>query len=168
MPRLTSFFALPILAGALALSTSSAWGQGANIENMSMNAEPSYDGVWRAIVDPKTNTYEMQHSWLVFDRKEEVKFVNKAGGQFRIPYRAIKKMEFSFYNPIESVKPSKHAAFNVKVGGKRYLTLRYDLGAGPESTVMSMEPDQYQQILGSFQSKTGMLVSRSGGYDKHW
>ena len=100
--------------------------------------------------------------------KEEVKFVNKAGGQFRIPYRAIKKMEFSFYNPIESVKPSKHAAFNVKVGGKRYLTLRYDLGAGPESTVLSMEPDQYQQILGSFQSKTGMLVSRSGGYDKHW
>jgi hypothetical protein len=168
VPRLTHFLALPILAGALALSTSSAWGQGATIENMSMNAAPSYDGVERAILNPKTNTYEMQRSWLVFDRKEEVKFVNRSGGQFRIPYRSIKAMEFSFYNPIDSMKPAKHAAFNVKVGGKRYLTVRYDVGAGAESTILAMDPDQYQQILGSFQSKTGMLVSRSGGYDKHW
>jgi hypothetical protein len=168
VPRLTHFFALPILAGALALSTSSAWGQGANIENMSMNAEPSYDGVERAVLNPKTSTYEMQHSWLVFDRKEQVKFVTRSGSEFKIPYRSIKRMEFSFYNPIDSLRPTKRASFNMKVGGKRYLTVRYDLGSGPEATIMSMDPDQYQQILGSFQSKTGMLVVRPGGYDKHF
>ncbi|HEY3739924.1 MAG TPA: hypothetical protein VGL53_08765 [Bryobacteraceae bacterium] len=136
---------------------------------MSMNGEPSYDGVHRAILNPKTNTYMMQHTWLMFDRKEQVRFVNREGSQFKIPYRSIRSMDFNFYNPIEAMKPAKHAAFNVKVGGKRYLTIHYDVGSGPESTILALDPDQYQQVIGSFQSKTGILVSRpNAGYDKHW
>jgi len=56
----------------------------------------------------------------------------------------------------------------VKLGGKRYLTVRYDTGNGPESTVLALDPDLYQQVMGSFQSKTGVMVSRPGGYEKHW
>jgi hypothetical protein len=159
--------ALPILACAFAFS-SSAWGQGASIENMSMTDQPSYDGVERAILNPKTNSYEMQRSWLMFDSKEQVRVVNRNGGQFKIPYRSIKTMEFSFYNPLDSMKASKHSSSNMKLGGKRYLTVHYDLGSGVESTILSMQPDQYQQILGSFQAKTGMMVVRPGGYEKHW
>jgi hypothetical protein len=77
-------------------------------------------------------------------------------------------MDYSFYNPIETARGSKHPAFNVKLGGKRYLSVRYDSGSGPESTVLILDPDVYQQVIGSFQAKTGMMVARPGGYEKHW
>ena len=164
MPKLSHFLAVPVLAGAFAFS---AWGQGATHPGMSIYAEPSYDGVERAALNPKTNTWEAQRGWLMFDSSEQVRFVSKTGNQFKIPYKAIKALEYSFYNPVE-VKKSNRPAFNVKVGGKRYLTVRYDAGSGPESMVMGLEPDHYQQVLGSFQSKTGMMVSRPGGHEKHW
>ena len=164
MPQLTHFLAVPFLAGAFALSV---WGQGATHPGMSIYAEPSYDGVEREILNPKTNLWESQRGWLMFDAKQEVKFVNKSGNQFKIPYKAVKALEFSFYNPVE-VRRSKGPAFNVKVGGKRYLTVRYDLGYGQESSVLALDADQYQQVLGSFRSKTGVMVMRPGGHEKHW
>lgn len=165
MPKLSHFFALPILAGAFAIS---AWGQGATHPGMSPWAEPSYDGIERVALNPKTNAWEIQRGWLMFDSTEQVRFVNKSGGQLKIPYRSIKALEYSFYNPIDNMKASRRPALNVKLGGKRYLTVRYDAGSGPESTVIGLEPDMYQQVMGSFQSKTGMMVSRPGGYEKHW
>ncbi len=164
MPKLTQFFALPILAGAFAFS---AWGQGATHPGMSIYAEPSYDGVERQVLNPKTNTWEVQRGYLMFDPAEQVKFVNKNGNQFKIPYKAVKALEFNFYNPVE-LKKAKSRAYNVKMGGKRFLTVRYDVGYGLESTVLAMDPDQYQQILGSFRSKTNLLVTRPGGFERHW
>ena len=164
MAKLSYFLALPILAGAFVIS---AWGQGATHPGMSIYAEPGYDGVEREVLNPKTNTWEVQRGWLMFDSAEQVKFVNKHGSQFKIPYKSVKALEFSFYNPVE-LKKSKGPAFNVKLGGKRYLTVRYDLGNGPESTVLALEPDHYQQVLGSFRSKTNIAVARPGGYEKHW
>jgi hypothetical protein len=132
-----------------------------------MYAEPSYDGIEREVLNPKTNTWESQRGYLMFEAKDQLKFITKSGNQFKIPYKSVRALEVNFYNPIEAEKV-KHPAFNVKLGGKRYLTVRYDLGSGPESTVMAMDPDQYQQILGSFFSKTGVRVRRPGGYEKHW
>ena len=164
MPKRTHLLTFPILAGALALN---AWGQGATNPGMSMYAEPSYDGVERAVMNPKTNTWETQRGYLQFDARDQVKFTNKKGNEFKIPYKAVKALEFSFYNPVEG-KKAKGPAMNVKLGGKRYLTVSYDLGYGPESTVLALDPDQYQQVLGSFRSKTNVLVMRPGGYEKHW
>ena len=164
VPKLSQFFALPILAGAFALS---AAGQGATNPGMSMYLEPSYDGVEREVLNPKTNTYETQRGYLSFDSREQVKFTNKTGNQFKIPYKAVRALEYSFYNPVEARK-NKGAAMNVKLGGKRYLTIRYDVGAGTESAVMALDADQYQQVLGTFRSKTGVLVTHPGGYEKHW
>ena len=157
-------FALPILAGTLALT---AWGQGAIHPGMSIYAEPSYDGVEREVLNPKTNTWDSQRGYLMFDAREQVRFINNSGNQFKIPYKAIRALEFSFYNPVE-VKKAKGPAFNVKLGGKRYLTVRYDQGSGMESAVIAIDPDQYQQVLGSFRSKTNIPVMRPGGYEKRW
>ena len=132
-----------------------------------MYAQPSYDGVEREILNAKTNLWETQRGYLQFDAREHVKFTSKNGNEFKIPYKAVKALEFSFYNPVE-VKKSKGPALNVKLGGKRYLTVRYDQGNGPESTVLALDADQYQQVLGSFRSKTNVAVSRPGGYEKHW
>ena len=165
MPKLPQFLALPILAGSLALT---AWGQGAAHPGMSIYAEPSYDGVEREVLNPKTNTWESQRGYLMFDAQEQVKFINNNNGNgFKIPYKAVKALEFSFYNPVE-VKKSKGPAFNAKLGGKRYLTIRYDQGSGMESAVIAIDPDQYQQVLGSFRSKTNVAVMRPGGYEKRW
>jgi hypothetical protein len=135
---------------------------------MSIYAEPSYDGVERALLNAKTNSWETQRGWLMFDAVDQVRFVTKTGGQFKLPYRSIKSLEYSFYSPIQEAKKAHRPAMMVKLGGKRYLTVRYDLGYGPESTVMVLEPDQYQQVMGSFQSKTGLMVAHPGGYEKHW
>ena len=135
---------------------------------MSFLAEPSYDGIDRSVLNPKTNTWEVQHGWLMFEAKEQVKFVSRGGTQFKIPYSSIKALEYSFYNPMDATRVQKHPAFNVKVGGKRYLIVRYDTGGGMESTVIGIQPDQYQQVMGSFQSKTGMMASHPGGYEKRW
>lgn len=164
MPKLTHYLALPILAGAFAFS---AWGQGATHPGMSIYAEPSYDGVEREILNPKTNSWEVQRGQLLFDSQEQVKFVNRYGNQFKIPYKAVKSLEMSFYNPVE-LKKSKGQAFNAKLGGKRFLTVRYDVGYGVESAILALDADQYQQILGSFRSKTNIAVSRPGGHEKHW
>lgn len=133
-----------------------------------MYADPSYDGIERAALNTKTNTWEIQRGWLMFDPTEQVRFVSKGGAQVRIPYKSIQTMQYSFYNPVQTAKASHRPPFNVKLGGKRYLTVRYDLGNGPESTVMILNPDLYQQVIGSFQAKTGVMVSRPGGYEKHW
>lgn len=151
-----------MLAGAIC-----AWGQGATHPGMSIYAEPSYDGIERAVMNPKTNTYDLQRGWLMFDSQQQVRFVNKRGNQFKLPYKAIKSLEYSFYSPVE-VRKSNRAPFNPKLGGKRYLIVHYDLGNGAESTVLALEPDMYQQVMGSFQSKTGMMVLRPGGYEKRW
>ena len=132
-----------------------------------MYAEPSYDGVERQIMNTKTNSWETQRGYLQFDARDQVKFTNKKGVDLKIPYKAVKALEFSFYNPVEG-KKAKGPAMNVKLGGKRYLTVSYDLGYGPESTVLALDPDQYQQVLGSFRSKTNVPVRRPGGFEKHW
>ena len=160
MPKLTHF----LLAGSLAAA---AFGQGATNPAMSMYAEPSYDGVEREILNPKTNRWETQKGYLMFDASEQVKFVNKNGNQFKIPYKAVKALEFSFYNPVE-LKKAKGPALNVKLGGKRYLTVRYDVGDGLESSILALDSDQYQQVLGTFRSKTNVIVMRPSGYEKHW
>ena len=163
VPKLSRFFALPILAGACALSS---WAQGAIMEGMSFYNVASYDGVERSVMNPKTNHWDTQHGWLMFDAKEQVRFVTKSGEKIRIPYRSIKTMEYSFYNPIDT--GTGHGPVRVKLGGKRYLTVNFQTGAGPESMVLALEPDQYQQVIGTFQAKTGSMVTRPGGYEKHW
>jgi hypothetical protein len=163
VPKLSRFFALPILAGAFALSS---WAQGALMEGMSFYNAASYDLVGRSVLNPKTNQWDTQHGWLMFDPKEQVRFVTKSGEKMRIPYRSIKTMEYSFYNPIDP--GTGHGPMRVKLGGKRYLTVFFQTGAGLESTVFSLEPDEYQQVIGTFQAKTGMMVLRPGGYEKHW
>ena len=165
MPKLSRFFALPILVGAFALSS---WGQGAIMEGMSMYNTPSFDGVERSVLNPKTNHWDVQHGWLMFDAREQVRFVTKNGAQFRIPYKSIKSMEYYFYNPIDTGASTGRGPLQVKIGGKRYLAVRFDAGSGPESTVLALEPDQYQQVIGSFQAKTGTMVLHPGGYEKHW
>ena len=133
-----------------------------------MYAQPSYDGIERTALNPKTNAWETQRGWLMFDANDQVRFVSRSGSQTRIPYKGIKTMEYSFYSPVETAKTARHAAFNVKLGGKRYLTVRYETGSGLETSVLVLDPDVYQQVIGSFQSKTGTMVSRPGGFEKHW
>ncbi len=164
MPKLSQFIALPMLASAFAFF---AWGQGATHPGMSLYAEPSFDRIERAVLNPKTNTYDVQRGWLMFDSKEQVRFVSKSGNQLKIPYKSIKSLEFSFYNPVEMSKSSR-PPLNAKIGGKRYLVVHYDLGSGAESSVLGLEPEMYQQVIGSFQSKTGMMALRPGGYEKRW
>jgi hypothetical protein len=165
VPKLSRFFALPILAGAFAFSS---WGQGgAFADGMSFYNTPSYDGVERSILNPKTNLWEVQRGWLMFDAKEQVRFLTKGGEKFRIPYKSIRSLEYSFYNPVPSASVS-HSPVRVKLGGKRYLTVKFDTGAGAESMVLGLEPDQYQQVIGTFQAKTGTMALHPGGYEKHW
>src|SRR5947209_1507613 len=101
VPKLSHFFALPMLAGTLALS---AWGQGATHPGMSFYAEPSYDGVEREILNPKTNSWEVQRGYLTFDATDQVRFINRSGNQFKIPYKSVRSLEFSFYNPVDAKK----------------------------------------------------------------
>lgn len=158
---------LTFLLIPLAVATT-CWAQGALPERTSISATRNYDMVEREVLNPKDNTWRTQHGSLLFDAREQVRFVSSAGGQFRLPYRAIRAIEYSFYNPVESSK-NWTPSVKLKVGGKRYLTIRYDVGNGVESTILALQPEHYQQVIGTFQSKTGIIVARDiGGYEKHW
>jgi hypothetical protein len=155
------YFGMTLLAGLL---STALWGQGATYEGMSMYQPKTYDGVEREML--AGDKLVTQRGLLNFDGREKVSFIAENGAQLMIPYKAIKALDFSFYNPIQV--PRKETATSRfvpkmhKMGGKRYLTVKYDTAEGLQSTVIAMEPDRYSTVLSTFSTKTGLPINRTG------
>ena len=157
------FFAMTVVtATGLTFGQGMVSHLGAGHEGMSMYASRAYDGVEREMSSGKHLV--VQRGVLTFDARESVKFVAEDGDQLMVPYKSIKSLEYSFYNPIQERRESgsKFVPKFHKVGGKRYLIVRYESAEGLQSTVMAFEPDRYQRVLGTFVSKTGLPINRVG------
>ena len=170
------FYWMTLLTGLLttALLPTVLRGQGATHEGMSMYQPKTYDGVEREMLDG--DKLVLQRGLLNFDGRLQVTFVAEDGAKLSIPYKSIRSLDFSFYNPIQA--PRKEAAasrFNPvghfampkmhKIGGKRYLTVKYETAEGLQSTVIAMEPERYSTVLGTFRTKTGLPINRTGAED---
>jgi hypothetical protein len=140
------------------------YGQGAVHEGMSMYASKAYDGVEREMAGQDGGRMVIQRGMLTFDPRDQVKFVSEDGAELRIPYKAIKALDYSFYNPIQErhESSSKFVPKLHKIGGKRYLTVHYESAQGLQSTVMAFDPDRYQRVFGTFITKTGLMINRTG------
>ena len=135
--------------------------QGALSPDSSFFYAPTYPAVTR-VGAGSTNI-----GWLAFESTGEVRFVPKAGEEIRIPYRAIKDMQYEkAVVQVESTKPRRKSKFALPVKmnlvGKHQLTIRYEAANGPESTTLWLDGSNYQNILGTLRSKTGVSVKRLG------
>jgi hypothetical protein len=135
--------------------------QGALSPNSSYYHAPTYPSVTR-VGAGHNNT-----GWLAFESTGEVRFVPKAGEEVRIPYRAIKEIQYEkTMAQVESSKKAKKSKFSLPVKmnfvAKHQLTIQYEAPYGPETATLWLDPSNYQGVLGTFHSKTGLTVKRSG------
>lgn len=135
--------------------------QGALSPNSSYYYAPTYPSVTR-VGAGHNNT-----GWLAFESTSEVRFVPKAGEEIRIPYRAIKEIQYEkTVAQVENSKKSKKSKFALPVKmnfvAKHQLTIQYEAPYGPETATLWLDPSNYQSVLGTIHSKTGLQVKRTG------
>ena len=148
-------FLLTIVGAAIGLA------QGALSPNSSYYNAPTYPSVTR-VGAGHNNT-----GWLAFEPTSEVRFVPKAGEEIRIPYRAIKEIQYEkTVAQVDNNKPRRKSKFSVPVKlnfiGKHQLTIQYEAPYGPETATLWLDPSNYQNILGTIHTKTGLQVKRQG------
>lgn len=146
---------LTIVSAALGLA------QGALSPNSSYFNSPTYPSVTRVATD-RTNI-----GWLAFEPTGDLRFVPKAGEEVRIPYRAIKDLQYEkTIAQVESTKQRRKSKFalpaKMNLVGRHQLTIRYEAASGPESATLWLDGSNYQSILGTLHSKTGLQVKRTG------
>jgi hypothetical protein len=146
-------FVLFVFAAALGLA------QGAISPRSSFYSSPTYPDVTHV----GTGT-----GWLQFDAKNEMRFVAKKGEEFRIPYKAIKNLQYEKATepPAEraSAKPKSRWSVPVKMNfaPKHQVTIRYESATGPETATLWLDRSNYQNVLGTLTAKTGLAVERTG------
>jgi hypothetical protein len=149
-------FLLTIAGAALGLA------QGALSPNSSYFNAPTYPSVTR-VGAGHNNT-----GWLAFEPTNEVRFVPKAGEEIRIPYRAIKELQYekTMAQTASNTQTRKKSKFALPVKmnfvSKHQLTINYEAAYGPESATLWLDPSNYQSVLGTLHSKTGLTVKRQG------
>ena len=146
-------FLLTLISAAVGL------GQGALSPSSSYFFAPTYSDVTRVTSgSPKPG-------WLTFDATGELRFVAKGGEEVRIPYRAIKTLQYEVAaGQVESKRRKSKFAVPVKMNmvAKHQLTILYQAPSGPESATLWLDGRNYQSILGTLHSKTGLPVRRVG------
>jgi hypothetical protein len=130
--------------------------QGALSPNASFFYTPTYSDVTK--VGSGTG-------WLAFDAKKEMRFIPKKGEEIRIPYSAIKDLEYAKATqpPVERAHKSKFS-LPVKMNfiGKHQVTIHYAAPSGDETATLWLEGSNYQNVLGTLHAKTGLQVKRTG------
>ena len=153
-PKMMKAFLLTVVSAAVGLA------QGALSPESSYFNAPTYPNVTRVA------SGESKLGWLTFDATGEVRFVPKAGEEVHIPYRAIKTMQYEVATaPVDSSKRRKSKfALPAKMNliGKHQLTILYEAPYGPESATLWLDGRNYQNVLGTLRSKTGLPVRRTG------
>jgi hypothetical protein len=146
-------FLLTIACAAVGLA------QGALSPNSSYYDAPTYPSVTRV------GAGHNNAGWLAFEPTSEVRFVPKAGEEIRIPYRAIKAIQYE-KTTAQVEKPRRKSKFSMPVKmnfvAKHQLTINYEAPYGPESATLWLDPSNYQSVLGTFHAKTGIPVKRTG------
>jgi hypothetical protein len=139
------------------------WGQGALPEGLSFYGTPTYSDVFRLAPTNKPGKEEARWGWLTFDSKQAVSFVNRKGhSEFQIPYRSIRALEYERLGPSGVAKSKFGFPLRLNIAGRHLLTVRYDGTQGQETAKMQLDNANYAKILGTFQSKTGLRVARTG------
>lgn len=139
-----------------AVTAAFCFAQGALPANSSFYSTPTYPDVTKLGTGP---------GWLQFDAKSEMRFVPKQGEEVRIPYKAIKNLQYERASkpPVEKANKSKWS-MPVKMNfiSKHQVTIRYDAEQGPESATLWLDNSNYQSVLGTLKAKTGLQVERTG------
>jgi hypothetical protein len=109
--------------------------------------------------------------WLAFDAKSEMRFVPKNGEEVRIPYKAIKDLEYERALEAPAAKSQAKAKskwalpFSMKklnFISRHQVKIQYDVAEGKETATLWLDGSNYEKILGTLQAKTGLAVKRTG------
>lgn len=139
-----------------ALTAALSFAQGALPSNSSFFSTPTYPDVTKLGSGP---------GWLQFDARNEMKFVPKRGEEVRIPYKAIKNLQYerATQPPVQKAHKSKFPMpVRMNFAAKHQVTIRYDAEHGPETTTLWLDGSNYQSVLGTLTAKTGLNVERTG------
>ena len=147
---------------------------GAVPEKLSFFSSPSYTDVLRVEPSGTPGIVDVTPGGLHFDGKKQVKFVSKGGGELAIPYASITSIVYERGGaplktvPVKSKWNPKWSPFKSYVKSKHMLTVNYEANGVEKHATMRMEGHNYQNIIGTFEAKTGQIVGRPGTASRAW
>lgn len=146
---------------------------GAVHPKMSYYYDQTYTDVLRVEPSGQAGIVEVAEGKLHFDAKGNMQFLSASGAELSIPYNAVRGAIYERGRSFKTAhKPSKFnpswSPFKPGIRSKHVLTVHYDANGEMKDMVMRLEGHNYQNIIGTLESKTGVTVERPGVGTRNW